>query len=166
MDPRSPEPVEALCGVLAEETRACGALAAVLRDEQEAVVGLRPEALVACLGRRQLLHDELARLATRRRALLHDLAVARGAAAESVPAVLPLLAPGPQARVRAEVRSLRKALLEARGLERQNRRLVAGSLDTVEELLRALRALVPGARYGADARVAAPSPTERLHRRA
>ena len=63
------------------------------------------------------------------------------------------------------MRSLRRALLEARGLERQTSLLLDASLDTVGDLLRALRAHVPGARYGADAQVAGPATAERLDRR-
>jgi flagellar biosynthesis/type III secretory pathway chaperone len=143
----------------------CGALAEVLRDEQQAVVRLQPQAILACLEQRQVLQDELVRLAGLRRALVRDVASQRGASTESATALLPLLPPDPQARLRSRVRSLRRALLEARGLERQNGRLVEASLDTVTDLLRTLAALVPGARYGADAQVAPLAASERIDRR-
>ena len=149
--------VESLCTVFRNETRVCSAIAAILRDEQEAVIRLRPGAILACLEQRQALQDELLRLVAQRRALVRDVARERGATTESATALLPLLPPEPQARLRAEVRSLRRALLEARGLERQNAVLVEAGLDSVGDLLRALRTLVPGARYGADAQVAAPA---------
>jgi flagellar biosynthesis/type III secretory pathway chaperone len=157
--------VDTLCAVLGDETRVCGALATVLREEQRAVVQLRPEAILACLEQRQALQDELVHLAARRRALVRDVATTRGAKTESATELLPFLPPDPQARLRARVRSLRRALLEARGLERQNGILLDASLDTVNDLLRALRAHVPGARYGADAQFAMPASTERIDRR-
>jgi flagellar biosynthesis/type III secretory pathway chaperone len=151
--------LESLCEVIGEEAHVCGVLVGVLRDEQEAIVGLRPQAILSCVEQRQVLHDALVRLAERRRALV------RGAGASSVTALLPLLAPEPRARVRARLGALRTALLEARGLERQNELLVGTGLDTVNELLGALRALVPGARYGADAQLAPlAGGTERLDR--
>jgi transposase len=161
------EQVESLCAVLGDETRVCGALAAVLRNEQRAVVGLRPEVILACLEERQGLQDELVRLVTRRRELVRDVALAYGTGdVESATALLPHLPAEPQSRVRTSVRALRRALLEARGLERQNEQLIGGSLESIGELLRALRALVPGARYDAGAQVASPPPTEQVDRRA
>jgi hypothetical protein len=160
--------VETLCAVLGDETRVCGALSGVLRSEQQAVVGLRPEVILACLEERQALQDELGRLATRRRELVRELAARYGTPreTESASALLPLLPPAPRDRLRDGLRELRRALLEARGLERQNDRLVGAGLESVGDLLRALRALVPGARYDADARVAAPEATEQVDRRA
>ena len=157
--------VESLCAVLGDEARVCGVLTAVLREEQQAVIRLRPQAILACVEQRQALHDELTRLAGLRRALVRDVATERGAPTESATALVPLLPPDPQARLRSRVRSLRRALLEARGLERQNGLLVEASLDTVSDLLRALAGLVPGARYGADARFAPPVANDRIDRR-
>ncbi len=157
--------VESLCAVIQEEARVCGLLAVVLRDEQRAVVGLRPQAILSCLEQRQLLHDALSRLATQRRELIREVASAGGGEAPSVTALLPLLPTASRERMRAGLRSLRGALLEARGLERQNELLIGGGLETVSELLRALRALVPGARYGADAQLAPGTAVDRLDRR-
>ena len=95
--------VESLCTVFRDETRVCSAIAAILRDEQEAVIRLRPGAILACLEQRQALQDELLRLVAQRRALVRDVARERGAATESATALLPLLPPEPQARLRAEV---------------------------------------------------------------
>jgi len=158
--------IEHLCDVLGQETRLCGDLAGVLRDEQEAVVRLRPEAILACLDRRETLQEELHRLAEARRALVSAVGAAHGRPTTSATEVLPLLPPEPQARVRGQLRELRRALLEARGLGRQNQLLIGSRLDTVGDMLRALRALVPGARYGADAQVETPSGVDRLDRRA
>jgi flagellar biosynthesis/type III secretory pathway chaperone len=159
--------VETLCDVLDEETRLCGALAAVLNEEQRAVVALRPGAILACLEERQALHEELERLAARRRTLVHDAASEHGAdATASATSLLPLLPPDPQARLRAQLRALRRALLEARSLERQNASLAGASLEALGEMLPALRALLPGVRYGADAQVDAPAAAERIDRRA
>ena len=148
--------VDGLCAVIDEEARLCGTLADVLRDEQQAVVELRPQAILACLERHRLLHDELSRLSARRRALVERVAHERGASAASATALLPLLAPDPRARLRDGVQRLRIALLEARRVERQNRLLVGAGIDTVSEILAALRGLVPSARYGADAQLAPP----------
>jgi len=49
------DPVERLCAILAEETRVCADLAGVLREEQRAVTGLRPDAIVACVAECQAL---------------------------------------------------------------------------------------------------------------
>ena len=158
--------VERLCRVLNEETRLCGELAGVLREEQEAVIRLRPEEILSCLERRETIQGRLVDLARERRDVVRDLAAARGSRATRATEMLPLLPPEPQTRVRDHLRRLREALLEARGLERQNAQLVGSNLDTVTDLLRALRALVPGARYGADAEVAVPAAIEGLDRRA
>jgi flagellar biosynthesis/type III secretory pathway chaperone len=157
--------VESLCAVIGEEVHVCVVLAAVLRDEQAAVVALRPQAILSCVEQRQVLHDALVQLAERRRTLVREEASTRGSAAVSVTGLLPLLPPDPRARVREGLAALRRALLEARSLEHQNERLVSGGLETVDELLRVLRALVPGARYGADAQLApAAAGAERLNR--
>jgi flagellar biosynthesis/type III secretory pathway chaperone len=158
--------VERLCHVLGEETRLCGELAGVLRDEQQAVVRLRPEAILTCLERRETIQDRLVDLARERRDVVRAMAAARGTAATRATEMLPFLSHEPQSRVRDHLRRLRGALLQARGLERQNAQLVGANLDTVTDLLRALRALVPGARYGADAEVAVPAAPEALDRRA
>jgi hypothetical protein len=160
--------VEALCSLLGEETRVCGTLADILRAEQAATVGLDPEGILACLERREVLQEELVRLAAERRSLVRALADERGTRAERVVEVLPLLPLASQDRVRGGLRRLRQALLEARGLGRQQSFLANASLDTVTDLLRALRALVPGARYGAHAQMENPSTigAEQLDRRA
>jgi hypothetical protein len=152
--------IDGLCAVMQEEAQLCGDLVGVLREEQAAMVGLRPQAILACLERHRLLHDELSRVATRRRDLLGRVARARGADAESATALLPLLPPDPRERVRASLRDLRRALLNARTAERQNRIVAGTGLDTVREILAALHALVPGARYGADAQLAPPAGRE------
>ena len=156
--------VESLCAVVGEEARVCASLVALLRQEQEAVVALRPGSILACLEERELLHEALAAVAARRRALVQEVACVRGSEAASVSALLPLLGSEPQARLRTELRRLRRVLLEARGLERQNARLVVSGLETTNDLLRALSALVPGARYGADAKLAPPAGGDGLHR--
>ena len=158
--------LESLCAVLGDETRLCGEIAGVLRDEQRAVVDLRPQAIFACLERREVLQGELARLVERRRALVVGVAAERGTTVPSATALLPLLPAAPQARLRSRLRALRSALLEARGLERQNSLLAGASLESVGDLLRTLRALVPGARYDAEAQVAAPAAAEQIDRHA
>lgn len=157
--------VERLCEVLSEEARLCGILTGVLRDEQQAVVELRPEAILACLEQRSLLAEQLAELATARRDLVRAVGEARGATPQLAIEVLPLLPPEPQTRLRGQLRELRRVLLEARGLERQNAILAGAGLENVNDILRALRALIPGARYGADARMAVPDGSDRLSQR-
>ncbi len=157
------EPVDELCGALREEARACGVLTRVLRDEQEAMIRLRPAAILACLAEREAIQREMEGLARRRREALQALGASSGRATD----VLPLLPEEPRERVRRCLRELRGALLAARSLERQNALLAAASLENVSELLAALRPLVPGARYGADARMAAlPERTDRVSQRA
>jgi flagellar biosynthesis/type III secretory pathway chaperone len=158
--------VDRLCEVLNEEARLCGILTGVLRDEQQAVVELKPEAILACLEQRSLLAEQLADLATTRRDLVRAVGEARGAAPQRAIEVLPLLPPEPQTRLRTQLRALRNVLLEARGLERQNAILAGAGLDNVNDMLRALRALIPGTRYGADARMAVPDGSDRLSQRA
>jgi len=158
--------LETLCAVLGEEARACGALSGVLRDEQAAAIRLDPDAIVSSLSERRLLHERLVELAAARRSLVGSIARERGERAERVTELLPLLEPDPARRVRDGLRTLRRAVLEARGLGRQNALFAEASLDGVGELLRILGGLVPGARYGADARVAASGgPTNRIDRR-
>lgn len=158
--------IEHLCDVLGEEARVCGDLAGVLRDEQEAVVRLRPEAILTCLERRETLQEDLLRLARERRELVEAVSSAHGRRTSRATEVLPLLPPEPQTRVRGQLQELRRALLEARGIGRQNALLLGSSLGTIGDLLRTLRALVPGARYGADAQVATPNAADRVDRRA
>jgi flagellar biosynthesis/type III secretory pathway chaperone len=160
------DPVENLCAVVGEEARICGELVGVLREEQQAVVALRPEAILACLEQRMAVQEELLRLTADRQALVRDLAAAHHLETPSATALLLRLPPGPGQRLRARLRSLRRTLLEARGLERQNALLAGASRDSVDELLRALQALLPGTRYGADAQVASPAATERIDRHA
>ena len=158
--------LEALCAVLGEEARACSALSGVLREEQAAAIGLDPDAIVASLAERRLLHGRLVELAAARRGLVCSIARERGESAERVTELLPLLAPEPARRVRDGLRTLRRGVLEARGLGRQNALLAEASLEGVGELLRILGGLLPGARYGADARVAASGgATNRIDRR-
>ncbi|HLK11913.1 MAG TPA: flagellar protein FlgN [Candidatus Binatia bacterium] len=160
------EQIDQLCDLLTEETRVCAALSGVLREEQAAVVRLEPASILVCLEQRQALQDRLLRLAGERRALVRAVAACHGATTERATDVLPLLAPAPRSRVRDGLRQLRQALLEARGLERQHTFLVGSSLDTVNELLRVLRAHAPGARYGADAQVTMPPAADRVSHRA
>jgi len=159
--------IESLCRVLDEETRVCTALTGVLRAEQAAVVHLRPEAIVACLEERQSVHDTLAALAATRRALVRGLAGRYGGAAgTTATSLVPFLPLERRGRVQSAVKRLRRALLEARGLERQNALLAGAGAAHVNELLAALRALVPGMRYDAAARLAPPAQPERVDRRA
>lgn len=158
--------VEQLCAVLEEETRVCTALGAVLREEQTAVVRLQADRIVDCLGRRESLQRTLGDLAESRRALVRTASARRGADTPRALELLPLLPPAPRARLRAELRRLRGALLETRGLERQNAHLVGRSLAGVDELLAALRAQLPGTTYGADAALTPPPAHDTLHRTA
>jgi hypothetical protein len=158
--------VESLCAVLSDEARLWDEVAGLLRQEQRAVVELRPGTLLACLEERQALQEELLVLAARRRRLVQDVARTCGSNAERATALLPLLPPATQEELRAPLAHLRRALLTARGLERQHAHLLAGSLDGVNEILGALRQLVPGIRYDAGARVAAPAMLEQVDRRA
>lgn len=158
--------VDRLCAWLGEETQLCDALAAVLRDEQQAIVGLRPAELLACVERREALSRALLAARDARQLALSDLAGAYGIDSARPEGLLARLPGGPQALVRGALGRLREALTTGRSLERQTARLVEGSLAHVQELVRSLTALVPGARYGADAELEAPAATERLDRRA
>ena len=160
------EKLEALCAVLGDEARACGALSGILREEQAAAIHLDPDAIVASLAGRRLLHERLVELAVARRGLVCSIAREQGENAERVTELLPLLAPEPARRVRDGLRGLRRAVLEARGLGRQNALFAEASLAGIGQLLHILGGLLPGARYGADARVAASGgPTNRIDRR-
>jgi hypothetical protein len=157
--------VDNLCAVLGDEVRLWDEVAALLREEQRAVVELRPATLLACLEARQALQEEVLALAGRRRCLVRELARACGTTAERATALIPLLPEDSQAHLRAQLGELRRALLAVRGLERRHALLLAGSLDGVGELLGSLRGLLPGARYDAGAQMAAP-PLEQVDRRA
>jgi hypothetical protein len=152
--------IERLCAVLAEETVLCSALAYVLRDEQRAVEQLRSEALVACIAERESLQARLLGAARARRGLVRAAAGERGASTSNAVDLLPLLPPGPRATVREHLRGLRRVLLAARSLERETARLVGDGPDGVSDVLRALRAFVPGA----DAERAAPATADRIER--
>ena len=158
--------IDDLCRVLDEEARVCGLLTRVLRAEQDAVVRLRPEAIVVCLEERHVVQDTLAGLADSRRALVRDLAAQYGGAVGSATSLVPLLPLERRAFVRSAVKDLRRALLEARSLERQNAILVVAGAEHVNELLAPLRALVPGVRYDATARLDGPAEAEQVDRRA
>ena len=155
-----------LAAALDEETRVARDLVAVLRREQRAMVGLAPQAIFACLEERRTLEAELGRLAGRRRTLVRACAGDPGAEVATLAAVLRTrLPPVLQERVAAGLHALRGELAAARSLERQNARLARESLASVAELIRALRGLVPGARYDAEARVDVPTALESLDRR-
>jgi hypothetical protein len=149
--------------MLDEEARVADAVGDVLRDERRAIVALQADALLDCLARRGALQEQLQALAGRRHAFLAD---ATGEQSPRVVTLLPSLPPAAQRRVREAVRRLRRSLLAVRSGERQSRALAGASLDTTAELLGALHALLPGTRYGADARLAPPAPIESLDRRA
>ena len=153
---------DALCRVLEDEARVAEALGETLRRERQAIVDLEADAVLASVAARRTQHEELERLAGHRSTLLGELP----GDAPTVTALLPHLAPSPRDRVRVGVRRLRRALLAVRSLERQNQILAGASLETTGELLHALRGMLPGTRYGADARLAAPAPVESLDRRA
>jgi len=159
------ERLDTLCAVLGEETEVCGALSAVLRREQEAVIALRPDAILACLQERHALAEELEQLATHRRALVSAVARERGNDAASAGTLLANLPPDLQPALRTRLRELRHALLETRGLERQNALLAGASQESVTEILCALRTLTPGARYGAHAEVDLPRARDLVDRR-
>ena len=160
------ERLDSLCAVLGEETEVCGALTAVLRREQKAVIGLRPDAILACLQERQALAEELEQLATQRRTLVDAVARERGSEAASAGMLLANLPPELQPALRTRLRELRHALLETRGLERQNALLAGASQESVTEILCALRSVTPGARYAANAEVTVPQARELVDRRA
>jgi hypothetical protein len=155
--------VDALCAMLDEEARVADALAGLLRDEREAVVALRADALLDTLARRAALQEQLQALAGRRHAFLAE---ACGDRPPRIVALLPSLPPPAQRRVREAVRRLRRSLLAVRAGERQSRALAGASLEITAELLTGLHALLPGTRYGADARLAPATPIESLDRRA
>lgn len=158
--------VDSLCAVLSDEVRLWDEAAALLREEQRAVVALRPAPLLACLEERQALQEELLELAARRRRLVHEVAQACGTKAEKATSLLPFLPAESQTRLRGQLGELRRALLTVRGLERRQALLLGGSLDGVGELLGALRGLLPGARYDAGAQMAPPPTVEQVDRRA
>lgn len=158
--------VERLCGLLDEEARVCCELTGVLRAEQEAVVGFRAEEILRCVEERGVLQDRLYELAMQRRSIVQGIAANHGTEGTHASDILPLLPLRPQGEVRGRIRALRGALLEARGLERQNTMLATSSLGHVDELLHALRGLVPGARYGANAAITLPNSTGSLSQRA
>ena len=86
------EQLEALCALLGEETRVCGVLSGVLRDEQTAAIGLDPDGIIGCLAERRLLHEQFVQLAAARRDLVYSIAREQGETAERVTELLPLLA--------------------------------------------------------------------------
>src|SRR2546429_9044884 len=92
------EDLPRLCAVLSEETRACGALSGILREEQAAAIHLGPDAIVASLAGRRLLHERLVELAVARRGLVCSIAREQGENAERGTELLPLLAPEPARR--------------------------------------------------------------------
>jgi len=158
--------VDDLAAALDEETRVARALVAVLRREQRAMVGLAPQAIFACLEERRTLEAELSRLAGRRRSLVHVFATGAESAPVTLATVLRTQLPAAvRERLTAGLHALRGELAQARSLERQNAHLARESLASVAELLRALRGLVPGARYDAEARVDVPAGLESLDRR-
>jgi hypothetical protein len=159
------QPVDRLCAALADETALCEALTAVLRDQQAAVVGLRAATIVECVAARERLRQDLLQASGARREAVAALARALGAPATSATDLLPHLPLAARCPLETRLRALRRTLLESRSLERETARLVGTSLDGVGELLRALRAFVPGARYGADAEIATPAAPERVDRR-
>src|SRR5207253_10085721 len=114
------DPLEALCAVLGDEARVCGALSGVLRAERDAAIVLDADAIVASLAERRALNDELARLAATRRHLVRSQAGARGQTAEGVTELLPLLAPEPARRVRQRLRCPRQADPAPRSLGRRH----------------------------------------------
>jgi hypothetical protein len=158
--------LDRLCAAISEETARCEALLGALRDEQAAVLRLEAEAIFACVARRERLQDDLRRAGGARRAAVAEAAGAFGRSTSSAGELLPHLPLAERGPVEHRVRALRRALLESRGVERETARLVRLNLGAVTELLRGLRALVPGARYGADAEIAVPAPPERVDRRA
>ena len=161
----TPVNVEALCALLDEETRASDALGAVLGEERQAMVRLEADALLESLARRQARQDELEALARRRREFVAE-ACGPGRVPPRVGVLVATLSGPARQRVRECVRRLRRSLLAARSGERQTQALARASLDTNAELLHALQALLPGTRYGADARLAPPTLVESLDRRA
>jgi flagellar biosynthesis/type III secretory pathway chaperone len=160
------EDIDRLCLLLDEETDVCGRLSTVLRDEQQAVVRLRPDDILTCLEQREELQGRLTALADERRRLVREVSARRGSETPQAVEMLPMLPIEPQHRVRRHLRKLRGALLETRGLERQTALLVGASLDGVQDMLRTLRAHVPGTTYGANATLDVPALPERVDRRA
>lgn len=160
------EEVERLCGLLDEELGVCGELGGVLRTEQQAVVEFRAETILHCLEQRAALQERLAQLAGERRRMVHVIAAQHDTDTVHVSDLLPLLPRQPGDDVRRRMRALRAAFLEARGLERQTTILARSSLDHVDDVLQALRGLVPGARYGADASLTLPTNVGSVSQRA
>ena len=158
--------VERLVGLLDEELCVCGELGGVLRAEQAAVVRFQAETILQCVEHRTALQERLANLAAERRQVVQELTAAHAAASPHVSDLLPLLPLAPRGTVRQRMRSLRAGFLEARSLERQNALLARSSLDHVDDVLQALRGLVPGARYGADASLTVPTSAGSLSQRA
>src|SRR6185436_5397368 len=95
--------VESLCALLSDEARLWDEVAGLLRQEQRAVVELRPGTLLACLEERQALQEEVLALATRRRQLVRDVARSCGADTDRATLLLPLLPPGSQEGLRARL---------------------------------------------------------------
>ena len=156
----------ALCAVLGDEARVCGALSGVLRAERAAAIELDADAIAANVAERRTLQEQLARLAATRRQLVRSLTGEHGATGEHVTELLPLLPAESGRRVRERLRALRRAVLDARSVGRQHALFAASSLDGIGEMLHLLGSFLPGAHYGADARVAASGgPTNRIDRR-
>jgi flagellar biosynthesis/type III secretory pathway chaperone len=145
------EQVERLCGLLDEELGVCAELGGVLRVEQRAVVDMRAEAILQCLEQRAALQQRLAELAATRRGVVQALTADLDPPSTQVSELLPRLPLQRQDGVRRRMRALRAGLLEARSLERQTNILARSSLDHVDDVLQALRGLMPGARYDAGA---------------
>jgi len=155
-----------LCVLLGEEAALCSALAEVLREQQQAIIALAPTTLLACLERREALAHAVLAAGQLRAEALRTLCLAHGIDADRPEHVLPRLPAVDRMRLRSALGRLREALTTVRSLERQTAQLVEGSLAHVRELVRTLAGLVPSARYGADAELAAPASAEWLDRRA
>lgn len=160
------EQVEQLCGVLEQELQVCSALTEVLRLEQEAIAHYRAETILQSLERRAGLQSKLATLALERQQLARTIGAQLGRVTEHVSDLVPLLTEAVGRTLRRRMRDLRTALLAARSLERQNTFLARASLDHVDDVVQALRGIMPGARYGADAALTVPAASSGLSQRA
>lgn len=159
------EEVEVLGKLLAEEARVAAELAEALVAEQRATIELDAAALLAAAARKAALQEELARRAAARQAAARRLAVVVGARRERVTDLLPRLPQGSREPLRRRSRELKRALLEARTLQRQNAALLAGSLEFVGSLLEEFGTARRLGRYDARATVVGGAATDLVDRR-
>src|SRR5262249_50389990 len=113
------EEVEQLCSLLRDEARLLGEVAGLLCEERNAVGRFRTSAILACLEEREVPQAARARGADGRGERVGAPRRAGGGERERTNELRPLPPPAPQARLKSGLDTLRRALLRARGLERQ-----------------------------------------------